>query len=374
MNRKAITMLVKLLVAGGLIAWVIHNAGWDNITSALTNIDRGGVTYGVAIMLVANVIAMLRWHMLMRSVKLDSTAWGAVRLGFIGLFFNNVMPGLTGGDIVKAIYLTREHPKQRTGAVVSVVVDRIIGIIALTLIAAVVIPFDLDRYAGAALPTYGFLLAAIVGSIAVLSRRVKSRLRDLVRLLRRNDGSNEGAEPKGRIGRLARSITSVMGKIDDAVSTYRHQARAITVAMLLSLVVQLLLIYGLMVFGDALADGGRQLLASAPPTMEAAEVAQRSSELDAMHALTFGDYCSVVPIINIVTAVPISPPSGWGMGEALFQYFFSTLGVAKGDSVALSFTYRITNLLISLLGGVALLFDRRRVLAAAHETDVEATP
>ena len=61
------------------------------------------------------------------------------------------------------------------------------------------------------------------------------------------------------------------------------------------------------------------------------------------------------------------------MGEQAFAYFFGTLGIVEADSVALSFTYRITATLISLLGGVFLLFDRKRVLEATHE-DPENPP
>ena len=62
----------------------------------------------------------------------------------------------------------------------------------------------------------------------------------------------------------------------------------------------------------------------------------------------------------IISALPVAP-AGWGVGEAAFEYFFSSLDVAEADSVSLSFSYRITTLLISLIGGVFLLLDRKRV-------------
>ena len=61
--------------------------------------------------------------------------WRAQKLAFIGLFFNNIIPGMTGGDLVKAIMVARDHPEQQPAAILSVIIDRIIGLLGLVLVA-----------------------------------------------------------------------------------------------------------------------------------------------------------------------------------------------------------------------------------------------
>ena len=46
------------------------------------------------------------------------------------------MPGGTGGDIIKGVYLYKfVAESQRTGALFTIIIDRIIGLHALTIIA-----------------------------------------------------------------------------------------------------------------------------------------------------------------------------------------------------------------------------------------------
>ncbi|HZL99647.1 MAG TPA: lysylphosphatidylglycerol synthase transmembrane domain-containing protein, partial [Planctomycetota bacterium] len=178
MKRSTLVAILKLGLAAVLIWWVLSLAGgWQNVSASLANIRFEIWVLGCLCLLAATCLSIVRWFMLMRSVGVETTAWTVFRLGWIGVFFNNVLPGLTGGDLAKAVYATRDHPNQRTDAVISVIVDRVIGIVALALIAAVVIPFDLSRYGQVALLIYGFLAAAALGALVTLSRRVKARLR-----------------------------------------------------------------------------------------------------------------------------------------------------------------------------------------------------
>ena len=60
----------------------------------------------------------------------------AFLLGFIGNVFNLVIPGAVGGDFIKAAYLVRMDIN-RTQAVASMVIDRIVGLLGLFLLAGV---------------------------------------------------------------------------------------------------------------------------------------------------------------------------------------------------------------------------------------------
>ncbi len=58
----------------------------------------------------------------------------AIRLFFLGLFYNNLMPGSVGGDLVKAWYVTK-HTDKRLEGVLSVFMDRVIGLFGMVLMA-----------------------------------------------------------------------------------------------------------------------------------------------------------------------------------------------------------------------------------------------
>jgi len=341
-TRTLLFNVAKLAFAGGLMWWVLSSVGFDTVRDSLKNIHMGTWVLGFLAVFIGTCISIVRWYVLMRSVGLDTTLWSVFRLGWIGVFFNNIVPGLTGGDLVKAIYVTREHPNQRADAVISVIVDRIIGIVALALIAAVVIPFDFDRFGQAALGIYGFLGAAAIGTALVLSRRVKAFLKSLLARFGRGGKPADGEGP------------GMLGKIDRAISIYRDRLGTIAIAMLMSFAVHLLLIVGIWLFGDAISHGN-----SPAPDLAPVEAAARQHELDTLGALGIDVYCSTVPIIMIISSLPIAP-AGIGVGETAFKHFFGLVGVAGGDAVALSLTYRFTAMISSLLGGVFLVLDRKK--------------
>ena len=57
-------------------------------------------------------------------------------LTMVGAFYNTFMPGSTGGDVLKAYYASK-HTTHRTRAVLSVIIDRVIGLLALIIMGGV---------------------------------------------------------------------------------------------------------------------------------------------------------------------------------------------------------------------------------------------
>jgi hypothetical protein len=60
-------------------------------------------------------------------------------LFLIGMFYNQFLPGGTGGDIVKTYLLWKETPTKKPGALLAVLFDRMTGLIALIIITGVLI-------------------------------------------------------------------------------------------------------------------------------------------------------------------------------------------------------------------------------------------
>jgi uncharacterized membrane protein YbhN (UPF0104 family) len=60
------------------------------------------------------------------------------------MFYNQFLPGGTGGDIIKSYYLLKETPDKKAGALLAVVFDRFIGLVALVAITATLIGLRYD--------------------------------------------------------------------------------------------------------------------------------------------------------------------------------------------------------------------------------------
>ncbi|MBA7655673.1 hypothetical protein ES703_63580 [subsurface metagenome] len=86
------------------------------------------------VFIISQFAVGLRWWLLLRTQSVYIGLWTAVRLNFLGLFYNNFMPSSMGGDLIRAWYVTR-HTDRRFVAVLSIFVDRAIGLLSMVILA-----------------------------------------------------------------------------------------------------------------------------------------------------------------------------------------------------------------------------------------------
>jgi len=299
------------------------------------NIDWLLFGLGALCYFVSASFAAVRWWWLLRVNHLDVTPFEAWRFTWIGVFFNNFVPGQTGGDVVKAVYIIK-HCKDgnRVAAGVSVLVDRILGLGSLAMLAAVVVLFALDRFGQLALGIWAVLLGVLLLGCVAFSRRIRKAvgLEALVRRL---------------------PLSGLLKRIDQAIFFYRGHTVGIATWMVVGMASHVLSVLSVALIGHGMSLG-----------------------------MPMFEYFVLVPIINIVSAVPLGP-NGWGVGEALFGHLFATYGagfVSAADAakvmytrgVALSILYRVHLTMWSLLGGLLVLLERDRVTQADVDQELRS--
>jgi uncharacterized protein (TIRG00374 family) len=99
------------------------------------------------IFLCAMIVTFVRWFVLVRVIEPRFTFRATLLLGFIGHVFNLVIPGAVGGDLIKAAYLVGMRIK-KTQAIASMVIDRILGLLALFVLASAAGTFAWARAPG----------------------------------------------------------------------------------------------------------------------------------------------------------------------------------------------------------------------------------
>jgi len=126
------------VVVGGVIwgsVWVSRDVGWANLVNTFRSINPGIFALTSLIFVFGQIIIALRWWILLRSQSIFIDLSAAVKLHFLGLFYNNFMPSSVGGDLIRAWYVTR-HTDKRIEAALSVFVDRFIGLFSTFVIAS----------------------------------------------------------------------------------------------------------------------------------------------------------------------------------------------------------------------------------------------
>jgi len=283
-----------------------------------------GAAYGylvIALLICAVIlpIQMVRWQLLLKARQMVVPWLKVLRLVMVGMFFNICMPGTTGGDVVKAYYAAAKSDR-RTDAVMSVVVDRVLGLLGLILLAGIVGLFMLSDPVARAVTIYIWLFAGIgaVGATVYFSGRLRRRL-GLNWLI---------AHLPGR---------GFLQKIDAAAVAYRHHPGVLVFGLVISMVNHTVL-------AGATALAGYALGLETP----------------------LGVLMTVLPVVIFSAALPISY-QGFGVMEYLAIEMLLEPGVATANQiVGMLMLFRGFLIFYALVGSLSLIGGD---IHAQHATD-----
>ncbi len=131
----SVTTLLQLVVTVGLLAWLFHDASRrEKMWEALGDADWRWMAAAIVAAGVCEFFGILRWRLFLRMLKIHVPFREVVSLFFIGAFFNQFLPGTTGGDVVRVVYLMKDHPTHKTAGFLSVAIDRLLAVLALVLL------------------------------------------------------------------------------------------------------------------------------------------------------------------------------------------------------------------------------------------------
>jgi hypothetical protein len=232
----------------------------------------------------------------------------------VGLFFGNFLPTNVGGDLVRGYDLARDTSLPAEAAI-SVLVDRMVGLIAFVFVAVVVALLVVYSAGQAALWQVAVLAAVALlglcgGFALMLSDRLRAQIRRLFNLS------------------LLSSLAPLYDKLSFALSAYRRSYGALAQAFFISILV--LSIGSVVNYLIALALGGG---------------------ISFLHIFLF------TPLITFVLLIPISI-GGIGLNQSAYVFFFNLVGVPEEKSLAMSLIMQAIIIVASLPGGI--LWWRKR--------------
>ncbi|MFN8607619.1 MAG: lysylphosphatidylglycerol synthase transmembrane domain-containing protein [Vulcanimicrobiota bacterium] len=315
-------LIFSLAVAAWAINWVLASAG-ANLTHEFTSANYGWIVVGLVLTTLGTVLTSYRWSTLLVLQDVKISQWEAFRLTMIGIFFNLFGLGGVGGDFFKMYYVQAQAGNRREEAILSIVVDRILGLLGLFVVALLTLPFVWSelRTANPAIQSMvGFVvLISLVGGggvSLVLTRDywLPEGLKETIKYA----GKKFPARLVGLIARLIRSV-----------DLYRSHLPAVFRALAISALVHSLATLNVVSIGKAFHVEG----------------------------LSLRHYFLAVQVANTVSAVPITP-SGLGSRDLVIKKFFEFAG-ADPRANLIPFGLSMMLVLWSLIGGIFFVFAKR---------------
>jgi len=128
--KQYIKFCIRFTVTVLLVLYLLKKIDFSNVLSSFVLINPFAFFFASFLYIISSYISTLRWKIFLPYQELSISKLFSLYL--IGAFFNNVLPGIIGGDIVKIFMI-----KEKTGtkqALASVFMERYIGLSALLFI------------------------------------------------------------------------------------------------------------------------------------------------------------------------------------------------------------------------------------------------
>lgn len=324
--KDRLTFLIKLVISLGLLAYlVVRIGGTGRLFTLLSQARVGYVLLAFLLYATAVVISSSKWFVLLRAQKVRIPFLSLLSYTFLGAFFNNFLPANVGGDVMRGYGLAR-HTRRTADAAISVVMDRVVGLIAFltaAVLAGTVILLTGSRgtvLSVAALRNVRLLtgmawigeVGLVLGAGLMLSRRVKRWLESGM------------ARVPG-----VRSLVPAFHRLATAINAYRHAYGTLLLGILISWTVLFLTTLENWLLVESLAPGAVSLL----------------------YLLLLN------PLIAFALLIPLSV-GGLGIGQSAYVFFFGLVGISPTVALAVSLLHQVIVYVASLPG--ALLWLRRR--------------
>jgi len=329
MNKKTLLTILQIVLTVGILWFIFRDPDRNRqMLDALLHARLGWIFLGTVVFGIVELCAVVRWQILLRAQGIKVGWMRLAGLLMIGLFFNPLMPGGTGGDVVKIFYLLKEVPgAKRPAALLAVLMDRVVGLVALMFVACAVIML---RYRWLTHPQYD-------SGIHPLGLSTSGLLYSLLAIFGGSAVAIFGAyalTSSGLIHKLPPRLP-LRDKLLDLAAAYNHYARAwrsTLAAFVLSIPVHL-----------------GSFTASFCAGMAFSEIAAKATLLH---------FWAIMPIINTIAAIPLNI-GGTGTRELLFgKLLGDLLGISKATAFDASIMFFMIQVLWGLVGGIVYWFYR----------------
>ncbi len=329
--KKPIFFILKLAIAGAIV-WYLLLRDTASIAGSLENFDMRFLAGAAVCYAAHSAVCAWRWRSLAGMLNIPLGSFESFSLTMQGMFFSLVIPGgAIGGDVVKmAVISKRTRHGQKTEGAFTVLMDRIIGMIALFLLVPAVVSYSAEVLMNCSIPhvplTDGvkkFGICAIV--LTALSGLAASCVIFFHKIIHK-------AALFDRLLRFADRISgSAVSRMEKAVDIYAGKPGKLTFLTVVSIF-------------------GVHLMTACPLLFLLSGLGVKYPIPTVIAAVILGNVAGLLPFF----------PSGVGIRDLVTVTILVSGGVPEFDAKSAQLLYTAIIIIFNLLGGLFFIFDTGR--------------
>jgi uncharacterized protein (TIRG00374 family) len=306
--KGTLLLTAKVLFSVGLMIFLFSRLDLASVGATLRHASRPWLAAAALLLIASNLLGSFQWDRLLNAVGIRIPFWKVCVYYHVGLFFNNFLPANIGGDFSRMVDASR-YGSSRAAAFSTVLMDRLIGTLALAGLALVTTLPAIDRFhlSLVYLSLVGFFAFSVTVLWAIFHPAL---LPALERVL-------------ARVG-----LGGLKPQLDDLADRLRN------------------------------FKGERWLLARLLGIATVVQVARIGVHVLVARALglviPLPYFFLFVPLLAVIVSLPISL-NGIGVRETAGIVLFGLVGVDRAGAFSLQFTTYLVAVCVSLLGGMVFL-------------------
>lgn len=309
MKKRILKITIKVLISGFFLGFVVHQTDWPEVLFYLKKIKLWQILLYVVILISGMAVSAYKWQQLAEFKKINRPFSDYFKLYLTGTFINNFMPSFVAGDAYKA-YEIAKPDKSFGQAASSVMMDRITGLVGAMVLALLC---SLVNFKEVINNNYLILINCLI-ILSLSIDLIIAKMRQIVWL------------KKIAFHFLPEKAIDFLRDLYSYTDNKRLFRQSVFWGIIFSVV-------GVAILNYVLFWG-----------------------LDI--AISPIDYLSVIFLISIVSALPISI-NNIGLKEWAYMTFFGFFGVTSGAVIAVSVISRFLQMFISFAALPAYLRSRK---------------
>ncbi|MDY6787396.1 MAG: lysylphosphatidylglycerol synthase transmembrane domain-containing protein [candidate division WOR-3 bacterium] len=315
--KKHIYTAIRIIITAGILAFIFWKLDIGKSIAIIRQSDLLMLFWAFTALIIEVIIIAYRWHQLLHAYGFDISFINTARIYMIAFFFNNFLPSMVGMDVVRGIYAAREK-KNIPDIISTIFIERWVGFLGIIIYLSIV-PFFFIAH----IDLKYVLIVSITGitaSLAVIISIWNERVFNLFTQL----------FSKITIFNLGEKINNLYS----SMKTIKDHTGIFIWNLFLSVLIQISFI-----------------------------IANYFIVIAQNIEITIPQLLVYIPLIAIISLIPLTI-NGIGLREWAYITLFGT--TAKEEAFSLSITFFILFTLVSLIGGILFIFDKKEI-----KTDIE---
>jgi len=140
--KQAAFLAAKIIFAVAVITWLFHKIDAHRVWLVVRDAHRLPIFFGLLLWLVTILIAGWRWNQLLGILGIHVPVKSLTCVVPIAQFFSVFLPGSTGDDLTRMLYISRLAPRRVGEACATVLLDRFIGLTSVLVLALFCVPWQ----------------------------------------------------------------------------------------------------------------------------------------------------------------------------------------------------------------------------------------